>query len=24
DVVRVVSLSGWFQDNYAGAVRVAG
>jgi cell wall-associated NlpC family hydrolase len=24
DVVRFASLSGWFQDNYAGAVRVAG
>lgn len=24
DVVRIASLSGWFQDNYAGAVRVAG
>jgi cell wall-associated NlpC family hydrolase len=24
DVVRIASLSGWFQDNYAGAVRIAG
>jgi cell wall-associated NlpC family hydrolase len=24
DVVRIVSLSGWFQDKYAGAVRIAG
>lgn len=24
DVVRTASLSGWFQDNYAGAVRVVG
>ena len=24
DVVRIASLSGWFQDNYVGAVRVAG
>lgn len=24
DVVRYASLSGWFQDNYAGAVRVVG